>query len=46
MCAQTFSYLSIEIPDKPTSDILSVIPATNIFIEAALESGGEVLVHW
>lgn len=42
---KTFSYLSIEIPDKPTSDILSVIPATNIFIEAALESGGEVLVH-
>jgi hypothetical protein len=43
---QNFTYLTIDIRDAAASDILSCIPASNIFIEAALNSGGEVLVHW
>ena len=41
----TFTYLSISIRDKDYSNLLSCIPACNIFIEAGLESGGSVLVH-
>ena len=41
----TFTYLSISIRDKDYSNLLSCIPACNIFIEAGLESGGGVLVH-
>lgn len=40
-----FHYLSISIRDKDYSNLLSCIPACNIFIEAGLESGGSVLVH-
>lgn len=39
-----FSYLSIDIRDKDNANILSCIPASNIFIEAGVDSGG-VLVH-
>mmetsp|Transcript_34846 Transcript_34846/g.64987 ORF Transcript_34846/g.64987 Transcript_34846/m.64987 type:complete len:753 (-) Transcript_34846:599-2857(-) len=41
---KTFTYLSIDIRDKEESNILSSIPAANIFIEAGVASGG-VLVH-
>lgn len=41
----SFTYLSISIRDKDYSNLLSCIPACNIFIEAGLESGGSVLVH-
>lgn len=40
----TFTYLSIDIRDKEYSNLLSCIPAANIFIEAGIEAGG-VLVH-
>lgn len=39
-----FTYLSVEIRDRDSSNILACIPTTNIFIEAGLENGG-VLVH-
>lgn len=39
-----FTYLSIDIRDKEDANILSCIPASNIFIEAGMDSGG-VLVH-
>jgi dual specificity phosphatase 12 len=39
-----FTYLSIDIRDKEDANILSCIPASNIFIEAGVDSGG-VLVH-
>ena len=39
-----FSYLSIDVRDKDNANILSSIPASNIFIEAGVDSGG-VLVH-
>ena len=42
---QSFHYLSISIRDKNYSNLLSCIPACNIFIETGLESGGSVLVH-
>jgi hypothetical protein len=41
----SFHYLSISIRDKDYSNLLSCIPACNIFIEAGLEGGGSVLVH-
>lgn len=44
--SQSYVYLTIEVNDNKASDILTCIPATNIFIESALESGGSVLVHW
>ena len=42
---KNFTYLSINLRDKEHSHILGCIPAANIFIEAALDSGGGVLVH-
>jgi hypothetical protein len=39
-----FNYLSIDIRDKDDANILSCIPAANIFIEAGIDAGG-VLVH-
>lgn len=39
-----FNYLSIDVRDKDDANILSCIPAANIFIEAGVDSGG-VLVH-
>lgn len=39
-----FTYLSVDIRDKENSNILACIPASNIFIEAGIQSGG-VLVH-
>lgn len=39
-----FTYLTIDIRDKEDANILSCIPASNIFIEAGVDSGG-VLVH-
>lgn len=39
-----FTYLSVEIRDRDSSNILACIPTTNIFIEAGIERGG-VLVH-
>jgi hypothetical protein len=44
--SQHFNYLTIEVNDNKASDILTCIPATNIFLESALEGGGKVLVHW
>ena len=42
---QSFTYLCITIRDKDYANLLSCIPACNIFIESGLESGGNVLVH-
>ena len=39
-----FTYLSIDIRDKEDANILSCIPASNIFIETGVDAGG-VLVH-
>ena len=39
-----FSYLSVDIRDREDANILSCIPASNIFIEAGIDGGG-VLVH-
>jgi hypothetical protein len=44
--SQNFTYLTIEVNDNKASDILTCIPATNIFIESALDNEGGVLVHW
>eukprot|EP00602_Paraphysomonas_sp_CaronLab_P007957 CAMPEP_0185035108 /NCGR_PEP_ID=MMETSP1103-20130426/25857_1 /TAXON_ID=36769 /ORGANISM="Paraphysomonas bandaiensis, Strain Caron Lab Isolate" /LENGTH=709 /DNA_ID=CAMNT_0027572037 /DNA_START=248 /DNA_END=2377 /DNA_ORIENTATION=- len=41
---KNFTYLSIDIRDKDEANILACIPASNIFIEAGVDSGG-VLVH-
>jgi protein-tyrosine phosphatase len=41
---KTFTYLYIDIKDKETSNVLSCIPTTNIFIEAGIDAGA-VLVH-
>ena len=43
---QLFTYLTVDLRDKDYSNLLSCIPAANIFIEAGLESGGNILVHW
>ena len=41
-----FTYLTVDLRDKDWSNLLSVIPAANIFIESGLErKGGAVLVH-
>ena len=40
-----FSYLTITLRDRDSSNLLSCIPAANIFIEAALQGSGCVLVH-
>ena len=34
-----FTYLSIDIRDKDDANILSCIPASNIFIEAGVDAG-------
>ena len=39
-----FTYLSIDIRDREDANILSCIPATNIFLEAGIDAGG-VLNH-
>lgn len=39
-----FTYLSIDLRDKAEANMLSCIPASNIFIEAGVDAGG-VLVH-
>lgn len=39
-----FTYLYIDIRDKETSNVLSCIPTTNIFIEAGIDAGA-VLIH-
>ena len=41
---KTFTYLYIDIKDKETSNVLSCIPTTNIFIEAGIDAGA-VLIH-
>ena len=42
---QNFKYLFIDLRDKANSNILSCIPASNLFIEAGVKSGG-IFVHW
>jgi len=42
---QRFTYLTIELRDKDHANLLSCIPASNLFMESAIESGGSVLVH-
>ena len=42
---QNFKYLFIDLRDKANSNILSCIPASNLFIEAGAKSGG-IFVHW
>lgn len=42
---QRFSYLNVDIKDKDSSDILSVIPLSLIFINAGMSAGG-TFVHW
>jgi hypothetical protein len=42
---QKFTYLTIELRDKDHANLLSCIPASNLFMESAIESGGGVLVH-
>jgi hypothetical protein len=42
--SSAFNYLSIDLRDKDYSNLLSCIPAANIFIHAGLSRGG-VLVH-
>ncbi len=39
-----FTYLSIDIRDRDDANLLSCIPASNIFLEAGIDAGG-VLVH-
>eukprot|EP00602_Paraphysomonas_sp_CaronLab_P002207 CAMPEP_0185029152 /NCGR_PEP_ID=MMETSP1103-20130426/15290_1 /TAXON_ID=36769 /ORGANISM="Paraphysomonas bandaiensis, Strain Caron Lab Isolate" /LENGTH=716 /DNA_ID=CAMNT_0027563795 /DNA_START=211 /DNA_END=2361 /DNA_ORIENTATION=+ len=41
---KSFTYLAIDIRDKDEANILACIPASNIFIEAGMDSGGG-LVH-
>ncbi|CAE7325308.1 mpl1 [Symbiodinium sp. KB8] len=43
--ASRFSYLNVDIKDKDSSDILSVIPLSLIFINAGMSAGG-TFVHW
>ncbi|CAN0383712.1 unnamed protein product, partial [Ectocarpus sp. 8 AP-2014] len=39
-----FTYFTVDIRDKESSNILTAIGAVNIFVEAGIEKGG-VLVH-
>jgi len=41
---KNFTYLSIDIRDREDANILSCIPASNIFLEAGIDAGG-VLIH-
>ena len=40
-----FTYLSIDLRDKDYSNLLSCIPAANLFIETAIEKNMGVLIH-
>ena len=40
-----FTYLSIDLRDKDYSNLLSCIPAANLFIDTAMEKKRGVLVH-
>ena len=42
---RNFTYLQVTMRDKEYANLLSAIPAANIFIESSLDSNGKVLVH-
>ena len=42
---KNFTYLQVTMRDKEYANLLSAIPAANIFIESCIDSGGNVLVH-
>lgn len=42
---KNFTYLQVTMRDKGYANLLSAIPAANIFIESCIDSGGNVLVH-
>lgn len=41
-----FNQLKIEVDDVDDEDILQYFPSANAFIQAGLDAGGGVLVHW
>lgn len=41
-----FQHMVVEVDDVEDDNLLEHFPATNKFIQDALESGGAVLVHW
>jgi hypothetical protein len=43
---QEFTYLSLPILDEPTHSLTPSIEKACPFIQSAIESGGNVLVHW
>ena len=42
---RNFTYLQVTMRDKDYANLLSAIPAANIFIESALDGNGKILVH-
>lgn len=41
-----YKHLQIDVDDDEDENLLEYFPATNQFIDDALENGGSVLVHW
>ncbi len=41
-----FEHLHIHVDDVADENLLEHFPATNAFIQSALDGGGGVLVHW
>lgn len=40
------THLQVEVDDEDEENLLESLPATNRFIQNALEHGGRVFVHW
>ncbi|KAL8666492.1 MAG: hypothetical protein Q9168_007479 [Polycauliona sp. 1 TL-2023] len=43
---QNFKHLAIDVDDDEDADIIQHFPATNAFIQEALDGGGGILIHW
>ena len=42
---RNFTYLQVTMRDKEYANLLSAIPAANVFIESSLDAHGKILVH-
>jgi len=41
-----YKHLQIDVDDDEEENLLEFFPASNRFIQDALDNGGSVLVHW
>ena len=41
-----FTHMAVEVDDVDDENLLEHFPECNRFINAAIESGGSVLIHW